>query len=162
MSNRARLPTRKINLNIGNKYEITKKIGAGAFGLVCEAVNNKTDERVAIKQITRLFEEAEDTKRILREVTLLKSLKHPNIVKLKEIIVPNGPHEFTEICIVMEHAPSDLLKILKSPINLDEEHIKTMTYGILCGVKYIHGANVLHRDIKPANILVDEECETKI
>ena len=108
MSSRVRLPKKTINFNIGNKYTITKHLGSGSYAMVWEGVNNETGERVAIKQVTRLFEDLEDTKRMLREVTLLKSLNHPHIVKLKEIIVPNGPHEFTEICIVMEHAPSDL------------------------------------------------------
>ena len=47
-------------------------------------------------------------------------------------------------------------------INLDEDHIKYVLYNLLCGLNYIHSANVMHRDIKPANILVDSECRIKI
>jgi serine/threonine protein kinase len=57
MAGRKKLPTMGATLNVGSKYVITKKIGAGSFGVVCEAVDTTTQERVAIKQITRLFEE---------------------------------------------------------------------------------------------------------
>jgi mitogen-activated protein kinase 1/3 len=52
-----KLPSMGGSLNVGPKYIITKRIGAGSFGIVCEAIDTETQERVAIKQITRLFEE---------------------------------------------------------------------------------------------------------
>lgn len=62
----------------------------------------------------------------------------------------------------MDYCQSDLKKLLKSPIFLDEIHIKTLIYFLLCGLKYIHSAKVLHRDLKPANILINEDCTVKI
>jgi len=41
-------------------------------------------------------------------------------------------------------------------------HIQTLLYNILCGLKYLHSADVLHRDLKPANILINEDCSVKI
>jgi mitogen-activated protein kinase 1/3 len=62
----------------------------------------------------------------------------------------------------MEHAQSDLRKLIKSPVSLQENHIKFITYGVLCGVKYMHNLGILHRDLKPANILINEDCDTKL
>jgi mitogen-activated protein kinase 1/3 len=59
---------------------------------------------VAIKSVKRLFEDITDTKRLLREVTILKVLDHPNVVKVIEILTPGTPEDFNEIYIVMEHA----------------------------------------------------------
>jgi mitogen-activated protein kinase 7 len=45
---------------------------------------------------------------------------------------------------------------------LEDKHIKTIAYNIICAINYIHSADILHRDLKPANILVNEDCEAKI
>ena len=45
---------------------------------------------------------------------------------------------------------------------MDEEHIITILYNILCAVNFMHSTNVMHRDIKPANILIDDQCNVKI
>jgi mitogen-activated protein kinase 1/3 len=55
-----------------------------------------------------------------------------------------------------------LKKLIKSPVHLEEDHIQLIAYNTLCGLKYIHSANILHRDLKPANILLNEDCEVKI
>lgn len=70
-----------------------------------------------------IFEDETDCKRILREVTLLRKLRHPCVVDLIEICLPIDPNNFTTIYVVMEFAESDLKKILKSSINLEIKHI---------------------------------------
>jgi|TARA_B110000285_G_C15031163_1_gene566847 mitogen-activated protein kinase 1/3 len=70
-----------------------------------------------------IFEDDVDCKRILREVTLLRKLRHPCVVELIEICQPLDPQNFTTIYVVMEFAESDLKKILKSSINLEILHI---------------------------------------
>jgi mitogen-activated protein kinase 1/3 len=45
---------------------------------------------------------------------------------------------------------------------LEEDHIKLISYGMICGVHHMHKANIIHRDLKPANILVNEDCEAKV
>ena len=62
----------------------------------------------------------------------------------------------------MEFAESDLKKILKSSINLEILHIKTIIFNLLCAIKYLHESKVIHRDLKPANILVNEDCTVKL
>lgn len=62
-----------------NRYSIKEVIGKGSYGVVCSAVDNYTGEKVAIKKINNVFEHVSDATRILREIKLLRLLKHPGI-----------------------------------------------------------------------------------
>ena len=121
--------------------------------------NNK---KVAIKRFSNVFEDLVDAKRILREIVLLRMLKHENLVNIVELIQPKSEKNFDEIYLVMEYCDSDLKKLFKSPIHLTEAHINTLLYYMLIALKYLHSAEVLHRDLKPANILINEDCSVKI
>jgi mitogen-activated protein kinase 1/3 len=109
-----------------------------------------------------IFEDETDCKRILREVSLMRKLKHPFLVELIEILYPSKPNTFDTLYVVMEYAESDLKKIIKSNINLEMLHIQTIVYNLLCSIKYMHESNVLHRDLKPANVLLNEDCTVKL
>lgn len=61
------------------KYELIKPIGHGAYGVVISALNTETGQKVAIKKITRAFDDLVDAKRILREITLLRKFDHENV-----------------------------------------------------------------------------------
>ena len=147
---------------IGTDYKCEKLLGQGSYGQVAQAIQLSTGKRVAIKKMDNIFEDETDCKRILREVTLLRKLRHPCVVELIEICFPKDPENFTTIYVVMEFAESDLKKILKSSINLQIIHIQTIVYNLLCAIKYLHESNVLHRDLKPANVLVNEDCSIKL
>lgn len=109
-----------------------------------------------------IFDDEIDCKRILREITLLRMLKHPCVIQLIEILPPTDPENFTTLYVIMEYAESDFKKILKSNIFLEILHIQTMVYNLLCAIKYLHDSDVIHRDLKPANILVNEDCSVKL
>lgn len=70
-----------------------------------------------------IFDDDTDCKRILREITLLRLLKHPCVVELIEIIEPSDPEVFSTLYMVLEFAESDLKKILKSTLSLEILHI---------------------------------------
>jgi mitogen-activated protein kinase 1/3 len=125
-------------------------------------VHKPSGKKVAIKKMDGVFEDEVDCKRILREVTLLRRLKHPYVVELFDIIEPKNLETFETLYVVLELAESDLKKVIKSAIHLQLKHIQLVVYNLLCAVKYLHSANVLHRDLKPANILVNEDCSVKI
>jgi mitogen-activated protein kinase 1/3 len=78
---------------------------------------------VAIKRMANIFEDEVDCKRILREITLLRKLDHPAVVKIIEILEPKDPFNFHTIYVVMEYMESDLKKIIRSPIHLELVHI---------------------------------------
>jgi len=141
---------------------LVKLLGSGSYGQVASAVHKPTGKKVAIKKMDGVFDDEIDCKRILREVTLLRRLKHPYVVELFDIIEPKNMETFETLYVVLELAESDLKKVIKSAIHLQLKHIQLVVYNLLCAVKYLHSANVLHRDLKPANILVNEDCSVKI
>lgn len=149
--------------DLKKKYVVEKEIGAGSYGSVVRARNPATGQVVAIKRIMNLFDDIIDGKRTLRELALLKRLKHPNIVNLIEVLVPNDDFaNFQEISLVLEYAPADLKKVFKSKTFLTLDHIIVITYTMLLGLKYIHSAGVWHRDLKPANVLIFENGQAKL
>ena len=81
---------------------------------------------------------------------------------LYDLIEPTDPENFDTIYMVLVLSESDLKKVIKSAIYLEQKHITTVVYNLLCGIKYLHSANILHRDLKPANILINEDCSVKV
>jgi mitogen-activated protein kinase 1/3 len=122
----------------------------------------ETGKKVAIKKIDDLFDNFEDCKRNLREITLLRKLKHPCIVNLIEIIIGEDLKDFNSIYIVLNLADSDLKKVIRSSQFLVMNHIVKITHNLLLALKYVHGKSVLHRDIKPANVLINEDCSVHL
>ena len=147
---------------VGPHYEIVKKIGSGSYGAVCEATQQATGNKVAIKKLDRIFEDTVDGKRILREIHLLRRLGHNSIVKLIDVLQPEDPETFSTLYLVLEFAQSDVKKLVKSAIHLQLIHIKMLVYNLLRGILFLHSADVLHRDLKPANILINDDCTVKI
>lgn len=150
--------------DLQQKYEPIKLIGSGSYGSVIRARCINTKEEVAIKRISKVFAKISDGKRILREIALLKRLRHPNIISLREILIPkNDLANFEELFIVLELAPADLKQIVHSKTTFFSiADITLISYNILLGLKYIHSAGVWHRDLKPANVLVFPKGQAKI
>ncbi|RMZ85330.1 hypothetical protein DV737_g786, partial [Chaetothyriales sp. CBS 132003] len=124
---------------VDDRYTVTKELGQGAYGIVCAATNTQTGEGVAIKKVTNVFSKKILAKRALREIKLLQHFRgHRNLMEC------------------------DLAAIIRSGQPLTDAHFQSFIYQILCGLKYIHSANVLHRDLKPGNLLVNADCELKI
>lgn len=70
------------------KYSLSKLLGRGSYGVVCAGVNTETGEKVAIKKVIKLFREKAETKRLLREIRLLKYFDHDNVIKVKDLLNP--------------------------------------------------------------------------
>lgn len=155
-------PKENIDNSFSEEYKIEKLIGKGSYGEVFEGIHVPSNTKIAIKKIKKLFEDLIDCKRNLREIILLRYLRHPNIVALYDIVPPKNIEKFDELYLIMEFCPSDLKKLTKSSIQLESIQIKAIIYSILLAIKYMHSAEVLHRDIKPANILVNEDCSAKL
>jgi len=147
---------------IPRRYKVIELIGSGSYGSVCEAEDSDSREVVAIKRCKRIFKDLIDCKRILREIAILDKLRHNNVVRIIEVVVPEDLRAFDEVYIVMELADSDLKKLCKQDVTLSPLHINTLLYNLLCGLKFIHSAGIYHRDLKPANCFVNQDCTVKI
>uniref|UniRef100_A0A061QPF2 Mitogen-activated protein kinase 16-like isoform x1 n=1 Tax=Tetraselmis sp. GSL018 TaxID=582737 RepID=A0A061QPF2_9CHLO len=145
-----------------NRYTIKEVIGKGSYGVVCSATDNYTGETVAIKKINNVFDHVSDATRILREIKLLRLLRHPDIVEIKHIMLPPSAREFKDIYVVFELMETDLHQVIKANDDLTPEHYQFFLYQLLRGLKYIHTAEVFHRDLKPKNILANSDCKLKI
>ncbi|GAU12821.1 hypothetical protein TSUD_73080 [Trifolium subterraneum] len=145
-----------------SQYQVQEIIGKGSYGVVCSAIDTHTGEKVAIKKINDVFEHVSDATRILREIKLLRLLRHPDIVEIRHIMLPPSRREFRDIYVVFELMESDLHQVIKANDDLTPEHHQFFLYQLLRGLKYIHSANVFHRDLKPKNILANADCKLKI
>ncbi len=146
----------------GSRYIIREPVGKGSYGVVYSAYDTKTKENVAIKRINNVFEHISDGVRILREIKLLRHLKHPDIVTIKNIVLPPSPKDFKDIYVVFELMETDLHQVIRANDDLTDEHHQYLLFQMLRGLKFIHSAKVFHRDLKPKNILANSDCKLKI
>lgn len=145
-----------------NTQEFQKRLGNGAFGTVAAFKNKNTGQQVAVKKLTSAFIDLIDAKKHLREVKLLRRLRHANIISIYDMYLPDG-RASEDIYIVQELMQTDLRKIIYSKLALDEAHHEYFAYQILSAVHYMHSAGLVHRDLKPANVLVNrEDCRVKV
>jgi len=149
---------------VDSKYSFNRVIGSGAYGVVISAHDTHLNSRVAIKMIPKAFQDEIDAKRILREIKLLKHLKHENIVSIVDMMPPMMRYvdDFKDVYIVGELMETDLYRIIYSKQSLSLDHVQYFIYQVLRALKYIHSANVLHRDLKPSNLLVNSNCDLKV
>jgi len=146
------------------EYQFVKELGQGAYGCVVAAKHRRSGEGCAIKKITNINTKRILTKRCLREIKLLHHFRgHKNITCLYDMdIVFRPDNNFDEVYLYEELMEADLHAIIRSQQPLSDAHFQSFIYQTLCGLKYIHSANVLHRDLKPGNLLVNADCELKI
>ena len=141
------------------RYELIKKTGKGAYGVVYKAMDKKTKEVVALKKNFDAFQNATDSKRTFREITLLKELNgHENIIKLLNVIKAENEKD---IYLIFEFMETDLHTVIRSNI-LEPIHKKFVMYQLLKALKFIHTAGIVHRDLKPSNILINSDSCIKI
>ena len=108
--------------------------------------------QVAIKKMKRKFYSWEECMN-LREVTSLRKLNHPSIVKLKEVIREND-----ELYFVFEYLDCNLYQVMKDRDKLlPESRIRNWLYQIFQGLAYMHKHGYFHRDMKPENVLVKQD-----
>lgn len=139
-----------------NKYEVLGVVGEGAYGVVLKCRNKENNEFVAIKK----FKESEDDeilrKTTLREVKILRMLRHINIVCLKEAFKRKS-----KLYLVFEFADKNLLELLEEqPSGLDPEMVRAYIYQLVLAIHWCHSNSVIHRDIKPENLLVNLRTRT--
>ena len=119
---------------------------------------------MAIKKLSNVYENPNKGKNVLKQISILSFINHPNVIKLLDIIIPEKD-DFQDIYLVEEYYGSNLEKVIDSnyyDLKNDEVVIPWIIYQILMGLNYLHSCKIMHRDIRSSNILIDEKGNIKI
>lgn len=151
-----------------DKFDIIGIIGEGTYGQVYKAKDKDTGELVALKKV-RLDNEKEGFPiTAIREIKILRQLKHRSVVNMKEIVTDKQDAlDFKKdkgaFYLVFEYMDHDLMGLLESGlVQFSHEHIRSFMRQLMEGLDYCHKNNFLHRDIKCSNILLNNKGQIKL
>lgn len=141
------------------RFDIIKKLGQGTYGKVQLGINKETGQEVAIKTIKKSKIETEaDLIRIRREVQIMSSVQHPNIIHIYEVF-----ENREKMVLVMEFAAGgELYDYLSERKVLTEEEARRIFRQVSTAIYYCHKHKICHRDLKLENILLDEHGNAKV
>ena len=131
-------------------YKKLKDLGSGSYGNVYKAKNIVLDKIVAIKMIEKVQENMIDDLEIKNEINILKTLSHPNIVKIYEFFDTTIYYYIvTEFC-----KNGELFSYIKNKYS--EQQLTVLFYQVFSGLVYLHEKKILHRDLKLENLMISE------
>ncbi|TXG55147.1 hypothetical protein EZV62_020403 [Acer yangbiense] len=143
-----------------NTFEKLNKIGQGTYSNVYRARDVIHDKVVALKKVRFDNHDPESVKFMAREISILRRLNHPNVIKLEGLITSPTASSLYLIFEYMEH---DLVGLASLPgVKFTEPQVKCYMKQLLSGLEHCHSHHVLHRDIKGSNLLIDHEGVLKI
>ncbi|KAF7711136.1 cyclin-dependent kinase 15 isoform X1 [Silurus meridionalis] len=146
-----------LQFGTANSYLNLEKLGEGAYATVYKGISRINGHLVALKVIRMKTEEGVPFTAI-REASLLKGLKHANIVLLHDII-----HTRESLTFVFEYMQTDLAQyMIQHPGGLHPWNVRIFMFQLLRGLSYIHSRRILHRDLKPQNLLISYMGELKL
>jgi len=147
-------PTKRVG-----KYELGKTLGEGTFGKVKVGHHVETGAKVAIKILDKdLIQQHKMGDQIKKEISVMKLVKHRNVVNLIEVLASKS-----KIFIVLEFITGgELFDKIVAAGRLDEHTARRYFHQLVKGMEYCHSQGVCHRDLKPENLLLDEQGNIKI
>lgn len=140
------------------RYRPLVELGKGAYGIVWKAQERETRAIVALKKVLGAFNNDVDAQRTYREVYILQSINHKNVVKL--LNVHKAKNEY-DLYLVFEYMHTDLYHVIYEGGILNDDHKVFICFQLFSTLLYLQSLQVVHRDLKPANILIDSNCTIK-
>ncbi|TKY60377.1 serine/threonine-protein kinase [Spatholobus suberectus] len=138
-----------------DSYDKLGKVGRGTYSNVYKAQDRHTGKIVALKKVRFDTSDSESVKFMAREIMILQTLDHPNVIKLEGLATSRMQYS---LYLVFEYMQSDLTRIISRPgKKLTEPQIKCYMRQLLLGLEHCRDRGVMHRDIKPSNLLVDKK-----
>ncbi|KAF3447980.1 hypothetical protein FNV43_RR08687 [Rhamnella rubrinervis] len=145
-------------INLFGKYELGRLLGYGAFAKVYHARDISSGQSVAIKAVSKTkILKGGLTANVKREISIMRRLRHPHIVKLIEVLATK-----TKIYFVMEFAKGGELFAKVAKGRFSEDLSRRYFQQLITAVGYCHSRGVFHRDLKPENLLLDENWDLKV
>lgn len=137
--------------NIICDFIIKETLGKGSFGVVKSAINTQTGEKVAIKILNETKIPYEEKINSLREIEIMKNLKHPNIIRFYGYI-----NKDKQLYLITEYIKGiELFQYISLKKKIEESEACIYFQQIISGIEYLHKMDIVHRDLKPENILID-------
>jgi calcium-dependent protein kinase len=136
-------------------YDLHQKLGAGSYGSVHRAVHRQTGDEFACKVISMTKINSHSLRKLHEEISIMKSLDHPNIIKLREVFFGSKT-----VYLVMELCRGGELfdKLTKqAPRGLADDRARQLMTDMFSAVRYLHSHNIVHRDLKLENFLFLED-----
>lgn len=143
-----------------DEFQKLNRIGEGTYGIVYRARDTRTGTIVALKKVRMENETDGLPLSSLREIILLKGMRHRNIVRVHDVVVGNS---LDAIFLGMEYCEQDLANLMdniSTPYTVSE--VKCLMGQLLEGVRYLHDHNAVHRDLKLSNLLLTKDGILKI
>ncbi|XP_017771310.1 PREDICTED: cyclin-dependent kinase-like 4 [Nicrophorus vespilloides] len=132
------------------RYEQLSVVGEGSYGVVLKCRHRETDQIVAVKKFLETEEDASVRRMALREIRMLKKLRHENLVTMIEVF-----RHRKRFYLVFEFMDGTVLDELeKTNGGLGEDKSRERIFQVCRAISYIHSNNIIHRDVKPENVLV--------
>jgi hypothetical protein len=162
---------------VDSRYRLTSLVGKGTFGLVCAAEDSTAADppneessadgspprMVAVKKIIDPFRMTLDSKRLLREVRLLRALQHPCVLHLLDLCPPPSlsTSDWKDVYLVTELFETNLHRVIYCNTGnpLTDGHVQLIMWQIFRALRYMHAAGVVHRDLKPTNLLINRDSK---
>ncbi|KAI9477505.1 kinase subunit of RNA polymerase II carboxy-terminal domain kinase I [Coemansia sp. RSA 989] len=139
-------------------YTRISMVGEGTYGKVYKARNKENGQVVALKRMRVDMEREGFPITAMREIRLLKELRHPNITQVLDVVPDSG----NAIYVVMEYMDYDLSGLISHPQwSPEPAHRKSLMQQLLEGLQFMHERGILHRDIKGSNLLVNQQGQVK-
>ncbi|KAM3957945.1 cyclin-dependent kinase-like 1 [Aphomia sociella] len=158
MDRRSALSPSTPNSRDMDKYEQLAVVGEGSYGIVLKCRRRDNGQLVAIKKFLETEDDAAVRKMALREIRMLKKLRHDHLVNMIEVF--RRKRRFYLVFEYLDHTLLDELEA--SPGGLGEDTAKKHLYQLLKGIEYCHQNSIIHRDVKPENVLVSNTGIVKL